>query len=105
FELTIFRYALAPEPPKSSSPWATNQVYLGHFALTDTKDQRFAAEERLARGAVGLAGAEANPFKVWVEDWSASADGTGFRLLAKGDENSMAIDLALTPVKPAVAQG
>jgi predicted secreted hydrolase len=78
---------------------------MAHFAVTDTKSGRLAAEERLARGAVGLAGAEANPFRVWVEDWSARGEGSGFRLLAKGDENDMAIDLALTPAKPAVAQG
>jgi predicted secreted hydrolase len=103
FELTFFRYALAPESPASASAWATNQVYMAHFAVTDTKSGQLLADERLARGAVGLAGAEADPFRVWVQAWSAAAEGDGFRLSAKAPE--MGIDLVLGSVKPPVPQG
>ncbi|HEU4617482.1 MAG TPA: carotenoid 1,2-hydratase, partial [Gammaproteobacteria bacterium] len=103
FELTFFRFALAPQAPASPSAWATNQVYMAHFAVTDTDSGRLLAEERLSRGALGLAGAEANPFKVWVEDWSARAADDGFRLAANGSK--IAIDLELDSVKPPVAQG
>lgn len=103
FELTFFRFALAPARPESPSAWATNQVYMAHFAVTDTGSGRFHADERLARGALGLAGAEADPFNVWVEGWSAQAEDGGFRLRADGPD--MAIDLALALAKPPVPQG
>ena len=61
FELTIFRFALAPDSPASSSAWRTNQVYIAHLALTDADGERFFVAQRYARGALGLAGAAASP--------------------------------------------
>ncbi len=60
FQLTFFRNAMAPpdpQGPERASAWATRQVYLAHFALTDPRGERFFAFERMARAAVGLAGA------------------------------------------------
>src|SRR5688500_11376294 len=61
FQLTIFRSALAPQSPESPSGWATNQAYMAHFTVTDVSAGEFHAHERFARGAAGLAGAEAVP--------------------------------------------
>jgi predicted secreted hydrolase len=58
FQFTIFRNALAPVAPGGPSSWATNQAYMGHFALTDIEGQDFRAFERFARGGGGLAGAQ-----------------------------------------------
>ncbi len=78
-QFTLFRSALAPGSPVADSEWATHQLYLGHLAVTDVRGGRHLHEERLARGAAGLAGATAAPFRVWLEDWElASAEaGTG----------------------------
>ena len=107
FEVTFFRIALAPTAPASPSAWATNQFWMAHFALTDTASGSFHAAERLARGALGLAGASQAPFRVWVEDWQvegrAEAGAESFRLRARGEEAE--IDLQLDSLKPAVAQG
>jgi predicted secreted hydrolase len=80
FQLTFFRVALAPPPlapatPARASAWATRQVYFAHFALTDVSGRRFRAYERWERQALGLAGAEASPLRIWVGDWSAAAAG------------------------------
>jgi predicted secreted hydrolase len=78
FELTIFRFALAPQGPKlhevssgsgTASAWRTRQIYLGHFAVTDVARGRFRFATKLSRGALQLAGAQADPFRVWVHDW------------------------------------
>jgi len=107
FELTFFRIALTPSAPARESAWATNQIWMAHFALTDVGAGRFSAGERLSRGALGIAGVRAEPFRVWVEDWSATAeDGRledGLRLRASMPEG--AIDLRLEALKPAVPQG
>lgn len=94
FELTFFRFALAAGAAQRASDWGTSQAWMAHFALTDTQAGRFNAAERFARGALGVAGAEASPFKVWVEDWSADASaladaaGRGARRAAGGERGA-----------------
>jgi predicted secreted hydrolase len=73
YQLTIFRMALTPGPPPARpSPWASSQVYMGHLAVTDVSGRRFLAAEQVARGALGLAGATAAPFRAWVLGWTAA---------------------------------
>jgi predicted secreted hydrolase len=108
FQLTFFRTALAPPGPAvpRASAWAARQLYLAHLALTDTAGRRFHAWSRLGREALGLAGARAEPFRVWVDDWSAEgerAGGATVRLRAA--EADAAIDLVLRSEKPVVPQG
>jgi predicted secreted hydrolase len=105
YELTVFRFALAPHRPQSPSPWATNQVYMAHLALTDVAGKRFHAFQRLARGAVGLAGAQAAPFRVWVGDWSVEGSRDGFPWHLHARDKDIALDLTLTPAAPIVLQG
>ena len=73
YQLTFFRFALTPQMPERSSHFATNQIYMGHFAVTDAAKGEYFCFERRSRGAGGLAGATGNPtYKVWMEDWSAT---------------------------------
>jgi predicted secreted hydrolase len=60
----------APSTAASDSDWRARQVYAAHFAITDVKAGRFFSAMRYARDAVGLAGAQAQPFAVHVDDWS-----------------------------------
>jgi predicted secreted hydrolase len=102
-QLTFFRVALAPAEASRGSAWATRQLYVAHFAVTDTAGRRFHAASRSSRAALGLAGATASPFRVWLEDWSAEEQGSGTRLHAQDGE--VAIDLTVSPGKPVVLQG
>ena len=70
FELTFFRFTLKPGQLQSDSNWQSNQVYIAHFAVTDATNEQFHVAQRVSRGALGLAGAQATPFKVWIDDWS-----------------------------------
>jgi predicted secreted hydrolase len=114
FQLTFFRRALTPPgaltpsgaltSPDGGSAWRTNQVYLGHFALTDVAGGNFYYEERFSRGAAGLAGAQAVPYRVWLENWYAEEIGPGqVRLYARTDE--VTLDLTLTQTLPPVLHG
>jgi predicted secreted hydrolase len=109
FQLTFFRTALAPPAAGGSgraSAWSASQLYLAHFALTDTAGRRFHAWSRLGREALGLAGARATPFRVWLEDWSAeSAAPDGLPVRLRAAEGDVAIDLVLTSEKPVALQG
>lgn len=85
FELTFFRFALAPPATASTvaasgegaSRWRTRQIYVGHFAITDVGRQRFRYTQKLSRGAVGLAGAGIPPLRVWVDDWNMATSSEG----------------------------
>ena len=107
FELTIFRFALTPALPPAESEWRTNQVYIAHFAVTDAEGERFYAAERFSRGALGLAGAESSPFRVWIEDWEIAATEAGApeRWLLRASDPGFSVDLALTAAKPPVLNG
>jgi predicted secreted hydrolase len=111
FELTFFRYALAPPasgvPGARDSAWRTEEVWMAHFAITDTEKGRFIARERLTRGALELAGATTEPLRIWVEDWAARgearADELALRLDAADDDAALALNLTATV--PHVPQG
>jgi predicted secreted hydrolase len=107
FELTIFRFALTPTLMNAASSWRSNQVYIAHFAVTDAGRERFYAAERYSRGALGLAGASADPFRVWIDDWEIAMEDPGqpeqWRLRAS--DPGFALDVALTAAKPPVLNG
>lgn len=106
YQLTFFRYALNPQAPASDSAWATRDIYMAHFTLTDVAGKRFHAYQRLSRPVLGLAGARTTPWRVWLEDWQVNATGDGpppLRLRAA--ERGVAIDLRLDAGKPPVPQG
>jgi predicted secreted hydrolase len=68
---TLFRQALEPGPQREG--WSSQQVWMGHAAVTSADTHRFA--ETLARGGIGQAGVDAQPFHAWIDDWSfESAD-------------------------------
>ena len=124
YQLTFFRRALTadggrpgddrPQPgqrEQSSTPgaqapsdWRTEQIYLAHFAITDVEGEAFYPNERFSRGALGLAGAQVEPYRVWLEDWSAveTADGA-VRLIAQAED--VALDLRLTQTLPPILHG
>ncbi|MFL6606094.1 MAG: lipocalin-like domain-containing protein [Steroidobacteraceae bacterium] len=52
------------------SAWRTRQAYLAHFAITDVARREFRFAHRYSRDALGLAGAQAQPLRVWLDDWT-----------------------------------
>jgi predicted secreted hydrolase len=106
YELTLFRFSLVPgfeaARAQNDSGWRTDQVYIAHFAVTDEDSERFHVEQRFSRGALGLAGAQVSPFRVWIEDWVieqdtaavSAGDAERWRLFASGDKFSLELQLA-----------
>jgi predicted secreted hydrolase len=106
FQLTFFRSALAPVVAVRRSAWETRDVYTAHLALTDVEAGRFQAWDRWARGALDLAGAEGEPLRVWLGDWSAEAGARDAGIIHLGaGEGDARIDLALSPGKTPVLHG
>jgi predicted secreted hydrolase len=92
------------------SAWRTRQIYMAHFAVTDLDRGTFVASEHYARDALGLAGAQAEPFRVWLDDWSLgtpvgeAAEGSSYWQLRASDKG-YDFDLQLRPVTPPVLNG
>lgn len=107
YQLTLFRIAMSPHPRPGESAWGTRQLYMAHFALTDAADDGFHAFQRFERGAMGLAGAAARPFHVWLDDWSvtAVAPGAAFPARLHAAQDGYGVNLTLQRGKPVVLEG
>ena len=108
FELTFFRFALKPlgaAPSEPQSAWRSRQIYMAHFAVSDINRKQFLVSEHFARDALGLAGAQAAPFRVSLDDWSLAAtpDSKAWRLVA-ADKN-YALDIEMDPSAPIMLNG
>jgi predicted secreted hydrolase len=107
FELTFFKFGLPVDSAARESRFATDTIWMAHFALTDVVAGGFVADERLSRETLGLAGATLEPFRVWVEDWSADGafeSGEGSVDL-HASSSGAAIDLTLHGFERIVLQG
>jgi predicted secreted hydrolase len=94
YQLTFFRQGLSSKPISRTSEWATNDVYFAHFTVSDIDGERFDAAERVDRGGgAGLAGAEGNPYHIFVESWSAKDEGGLVKLSAQDEDVAIALNL------------
>ena len=68
--------------------------------MTDLDRGKFEFAERHSRDALGLAGAQAEPLRVWLEDWALESTASGWRLRAASDRFGLELDVqpASTPV-------
>lgn len=110
FELTFFRFAVAPPAaaaaPGTASAWRTREIYLAHFAISDVAAGRFRFAEKFSREALGLAGARADPLRVWIDDWTLGAspdEASGWNLRAA--QPGYAVELELQPLGAPVLNG
>ena len=105
YQLTFFRFGLAPNAPERTSAWATANLYMAHFALTDVAGKQFHAFDRFSRAGAGLAGAAGEPYHVWLDDWSVEGGAKGLPMRLHAKQEDIAIDLTLDTTRPIVLQG
>lgn len=93
---TLFRSALQPA---ETTGWQSPQLWMGHAALT-TSDAHYFAERR-ARGGIGQAGVNTEPFEAWIDDWTMQGrdDLSTLSVNAGGAEFGYVLDMtAATPL-------
>jgi predicted secreted hydrolase len=106
FQLTFFRQALTPTPAQldAASHWRNPQIYSAHFTVSDITPQQFYPADRFSRSGADLAGATAQPYQVWLEDWSATEIAPGqVRLQAQTSE--VALDLIVEQTLSPILHG
>jgi predicted secreted hydrolase len=116
FELTFFRVALEPPPGAASgrgqrsaiaaeSHWRARQIYVAHFAITDVGREVFHSTQRFSRDALGLAGAQAEPFRIWLDGWSVAQQGAAGEWALSVGDSAYSLSLSLRPLSPPVLNG
>ena len=75
-QLALARVALGPAPPTPGAGWSSAEIYAGQFTLSDPGGAGLLSSERLSRGGIGLADWQADPLRLWIEDWSIRQAGS-----------------------------
>ena len=102
FQVTFFR-ARPEEETDNPSAFNPRQILFAHAALSDPRRGRLLHDERAAREGLGLAGAELDRTRVWIDDWSLVEEGGRFRALVAARD--FAFDLSFAPPGAPVLQG
>ncbi|WP_407178061.1 lipocalin-like domain-containing protein [Bradyrhizobium sp. STM 3562] len=103
---TLFRHALQPGSQREG--WANQQLWMAHAAVTRADTHRFS--QTVARGGVGQAGVETEPFRAWIDSWEMrGSDRTDPNTIAPLTLRATAKDfsyaLQLETDRPLVLQG
>lgn len=110
YQFTIFRNAITPDSVEINSSWKSNQLYIAHFGLSDIQNKKFYSYEKLFREKEGVAGANHNPFKVFIEDWVITAEypNSNYEMPIfniQVDVEDLSLDLKLEPQKQMALHG
>ena len=105
---TLFRTAVRPPDEETGNAWQSGQVYMAHFAMTWPDGHQ--AWQRYARGGdhggEAQAGARAEPFAAWLDDWSLASSGDAWLpLTVEARQGEHAMRLELESDRPLVLQG
>lgn len=106
---TLFRFAAQPPGTwQGETAWQSEQVFMAHLAITTPTDH--VAFQRYARGGdhggLRQAGATAEPFAAWLDDWRLASLGPNWLPLeVQAREGDYAMHLQLNSDQPAVLQG
>ena len=102
FQVTFFR-ARPDFDTRNPSALTPRQVILAHAALSDPGYGKLRHDERAARAALGLAGAEEGVTRAWVDDWRLDLEGNTYR--ARIAAREFAFDLEFEAREPPLLQG
>ena len=110
FQFTIFRTQISPPGfekkwPQPSSGWRTQQIFLGHAAITDISGKQHIQDEKTARAALGLSAATQTGLitDIFIDDWSIRITPDSHTLNVATDD--FAYEFHLVPEKLPVMHG
>jgi len=110
FQFTLFRGRILPGDvestwPKPHSPWRSNQLLLGHAALTDARSRKHLQAELASREAMNLAGweVEGSRTSFFLGGWTLLMEPEVHLVSAFGQDFSYS--LRLVPAKGPIAHG
>jgi predicted secreted hydrolase len=102
FQVTFFRTRPGVDSANPSA-FTAHQLVIGHAALSDPAHGRLWTAQKIARAALGLAGASSTDTNVWIDDWRMQRSGEVITAKIAGDD--LQLDLVLTPSQPPLLNG
>ena len=102
FQVTFFR-TRAPYASDNPSAFAPRQLLLAHTALADPKLGRLRHDQRAARSALGVAGADEGTTRTWIDAWRLELQEKTYR--AAIPARDFGLDLVFTSDRPPLLQG
>jgi predicted secreted hydrolase len=102
FQITFFR-ARGEIDERNPSTFAPRHIMIAHAALSDSSRGRLVHDQKLARAAFGLAGADEGRMRVWIDDWLLAQERGAYvtRIAAR----DFLFDLAFAATQPPILQG
>ncbi len=104
YQVTFFRFGMRDRQKdiKDKPPLFT-ELYMAHFALSNIDARDFLFRERINRGLGDRAGAKAERFYVWNEDWTLEGDRNNHKIVV--NDRGTELRLELKSLKPPVLHG
>ena len=104
YQITFFRFGLRDRQNNRAqqAPLFTD-LYMAHFAISDVSGKKFSFRERINRGYDNRAGAAADRYFVWNEDWKVEGDDRAHRIQV--NDRGTRLELVLQSLKPPVLHG
>jgi predicted secreted hydrolase len=101
-QVTFFRNRprVAEDNP---SRFAARELVFAHAAIADPRHGRLRHDQRAARSGFGLAGADTDRARVWIDDWSLALDGDAYVVRIRAAE--FAFDLRFASTQAVLLQG
>ena len=97
-QLIVLRLGLgAAAPDGVDAGWGAHEIYLGLASISDPDGEGLVSARRLTRGGTGLAGWQAEPTRLWVEDWQVTRTGSSTGLGLNFAVEDLTLDLELRP--------
>ncbi len=99
FQITFFR-ARPDFETENPSAFTPRQMILAHAAVADPAHGRLRHDQRAARSALDLAGAEEETTRVWVDGWTLELDGNRYaaRIAARDFTFDLKFDSSRAPL-------
>ena len=107
YQVTFFRVGI-DHTPANPSRWAIRDLFMTHLAVSDASGKRYRFSEKLSRGGPGLAGASADRYHTWNDDWVAMLAGnreSRTQHILRANSAQAGIDLTLDEGKSPIIHG
>jgi predicted secreted hydrolase len=102
FQVTFFR--TRPDvDERNPSAFTPRQLIIAHAAVSDPQRGRLYKGERIARAALGLAGAAEGRAHAWIRDWHLESHGSAYRARIATDE--FGYELTMERTQPPMLNG
>lgn len=102
FQVTFFR-TRPQRTIDNPSAFTARELVIAHAAISDPARGRLWKDQRLARAALGLAGAATADTRAWLDDWRLERRGE--RYIAQIDSDEFGFELELAATQPPLLQG